>query len=91
MRLVCLPDSYSAILAGSDEAALIPVLLPDMAGAILDWPHQWFWDGQEHVDPTKDATALALRLANLTDRKGRLRRAHELNRYWDDTNRSLLR
>ena len=28
--------------------------------------HQWFWDGQEHVDPSKEATAQATRLANNT-------------------------
>jgi len=26
-------------------------------------PHQWFWDGMEHVDPAKEANALAIRLA----------------------------
>lgn len=28
--------------------------------------HQWFWDGHEHVDPAKDATAQAKRLASGT-------------------------
>lgn len=28
--------------------------------------HQWFWDGQEHVDPQKEADAQATRLANNT-------------------------
>jgi capsid protein len=28
--------------------------------------HQWFWDGQEHVDPLKEANAQATRLANHT-------------------------
>jgi capsid protein len=28
--------------------------------------HQWFWDGMEHVDPAKEATAQATRLANFT-------------------------
>lgn len=23
---------------------------------------QWFWDGHEHVDPVKEATAMAMRL-----------------------------
>jgi len=31
-----------------------------------DWPHQWFWDGHEHVDPAKEATAQATRLASHT-------------------------
>jgi lambda family phage portal protein len=30
------------------------------------WPHQWFWDGHEHVDPAKEATAQATRLASHT-------------------------
>jgi len=29
-------------------------------------PHQWFWDGQEHVDPAKEATAQEKRLSNHT-------------------------
>ncbi|OQB78837.1 MAG: Phage portal protein, lambda family [Planctomycetes bacterium ADurb.Bin126] len=33
------------------------------AGAI---PHQWFFDGTEHVDPAKEATAQATRLASNT-------------------------
>jgi lambda family phage portal protein len=31
-----------------------------------DWPHQWFWDGREHVDPAKEANAQETRLANHT-------------------------
>lgn len=49
-----------------DEAALIPGLLSNNLGPFADWPHQWFWDGHEHVDPAKEATAQATRLANLT-------------------------
>jgi capsid protein len=29
-------------------------------------PHQWFWDGHEHVDPQKEAAAQAMRLASNT-------------------------
>jgi capsid protein len=29
-------------------------------------PHQWFWDGTEHVDPAKEANAQATRLSNNT-------------------------
>jgi capsid protein len=54
------------LAAWFDEAALIPGLLPDGIGPIGDWPHQWFWDGHEHVDPAKEATAQATRLANHT-------------------------
>jgi lambda family phage portal protein len=50
-----------------DEAILIEGLLPDsmrQAEALRD--HQWFWDGQEHVDPAKEANAQATRLQNNT-------------------------
>jgi lambda family phage portal protein len=30
------------------------------------FPHQWFWDGHEHVDPQKEANAQAQRLASNT-------------------------
>jgi len=33
---------------------------------IGDAPHQWFWDGHEHVDPQKEAAAQAQRLASHT-------------------------
>jgi len=31
-----------------------------------DASHQWFWDGHEHVDPAKEASAQATRLASNT-------------------------
>lgn len=49
-----------------DEAVLVPGLLPADSGPIAEWPHQWFWDGQEHVDPAKEANAQATRLSNHT-------------------------
>jgi capsid protein len=54
------------LAAWFDEAVLIPDLLPAGVGPIADWPHQWFWDGHEHVDPAKEATAQRTRLANHT-------------------------
>ena len=30
------------------------------------YPHQWFWDGREHVDPSKEAAAQAQRLESNT-------------------------
>jgi lambda family phage portal protein len=48
------------------EAALVFNLgdvLPDDVVAV---PHQWFWDGHEHVDPLKEASAQAQRLASNT-------------------------
>ena len=54
------------LAAWFDEAVLVPGFLPAGLGLIAEWPHQWFWDGQEHVDPAKEATAQATRLANNT-------------------------
>jgi lambda family phage portal protein len=56
------------LLAWLDEAILISELLPLWMRAIAfrDLPHQWFWDGQEHVDPAKEANAQATRLSNHT-------------------------
>ena len=48
------------------EAVRVPGLLPLAARALDDFPHQWFWDGHEHVDPAKEASAQAERLANHT-------------------------
>ncbi|MBI3866811.1 MAG: phage portal protein [Planctomycetia bacterium] len=50
-----------------DEAVLIEGLLPQSLRTLdADCPHQWFWDGQDHVDPQKEADAQATRLANNT-------------------------
>ncbi|MER3462127.1 MAG: hypothetical protein C4342_03740, partial [Armatimonadota bacterium] len=54
------------LAAWLDEAMLIPGLLPAELGPFANWPHQWFWDGHEHVDPEKEANAQATRLANHT-------------------------
>ena len=54
------------LAAWLDEAVLIPGLLPAGLGPIADWPHQWFWDGHEHVDPAKEARAQATRLKSHT-------------------------
>jgi len=35
-------------------------------GPEVSLPHQWFWDGHEHVDPAKEANAQATRLASNT-------------------------
>ena len=39
--------------------------LPDV-GELSRMPHQWFWDGHEHVDPAKEANAQTQRLASNT-------------------------
>ena len=56
-----------------NEAVLVEGLLPQgmrerrdaSAGPTLP-SHQWFWDGQEHVDPLKEANAQSKRLESLT-------------------------
>jgi len=46
------------------EASLITGLLPaKIAGGI---PHSWMWDGDEHVDPVKEAMATQIELQNGT-------------------------
>lgn len=57
---VVLDPIFEAWLA---EAALATKLIPR---GMTDWPHQWFWDGDEHVDPMKEASAQATRLASRT-------------------------
>ncbi|MDZ4848089.1 MAG: phage portal protein [Pirellulaceae bacterium] len=49
------------------EAILIEGYLPTSL-RMLDstFEHQWFWDGQEHVDPAKEANAQKIRLASHT-------------------------
>lgn len=49
-----------------DEAKLTESLVPTRVRVLDALPHQWFWDGTEHVDPAKEATAQATRLANHT-------------------------
>ena len=49
-----------------DEAILISDYLPLNWRTIRRFPHQWFWDGTEHVDPAKEAKAQEMRLSNHT-------------------------
>ncbi|HRX87718.1 MAG TPA: phage portal protein, partial [Phycisphaerae bacterium] len=50
-----------------DEAVLIEGYLPQSVRMLdVDLPHQWFWDGFEHVDPAKEANAQATRLGSNT-------------------------
>ncbi len=50
-----------------DEAVLIEGYLPQSARTLdAELPHQWFWDGFEHVDPAKEASAQATRLQSNT-------------------------
>ena len=48
------------------EAILVSDLLPLPLRTMNDLPHQWFWDGVEHVDPAKEANAQQTRLKNNT-------------------------
>ena len=47
------------------EAILVSSLIPAQLRS-ADWPHEWMWDGHEHVDPLKEANAQAKRLENGT-------------------------
>ena len=50
-----------------DEAVLIEGYLPQSARMRdVEFAHQWFWDGFEHVDPAKEASAQATRLQSNT-------------------------
>lgn len=50
------------------EAVLVTGLLPLWMRSKNFWElrHQWFWDGREHADPTKEAKAQETRLKNNT-------------------------
>lgn len=49
------------------EASRIDGYLPQSARRLSFVPtHQWFWPGQEHVDPEKEASAQQIRLSSLT-------------------------
>ncbi len=43
------------------EDGFIPAVDP-----LEGWPHQWFWDGYEHVDPLKEAMAQKVRIQSNT-------------------------
>jgi len=47
-----------------EARSVIPALKHISPGDVL--PHQWFFDGNEHVDPVKEALAQEKRLANKT-------------------------
>jgi len=65
LQLAVLDRLFKAWL---NEAVLVEGLLPQsMRSLAATLPeHAWFWDGVEHVDPAKEATAQATRLANHT-------------------------
>jgi lambda family phage portal protein len=64
-------DCETAILdrvlaAWLSEAVLAGMVPREFAAAPHRVPHQWFWDGTEHVDPSKEAVAQEKRLKNGT-------------------------
>jgi len=55
------------LAAWLDEAVLVEGFLPTSLRTLdADFSHQWFWDGHEHVDPAKEATAQGTRLTTHT-------------------------
>lgn len=65
-----------------DEAVMIDGLLP--AGLdITNLPHTWFWDGWVHVDPTKEAQADQIEIANCT--KSRTEICAKRGMSWEDS------
>jgi len=54
---------FGAWMQEATRVLSLPLLLLRKRGA---YPHQWFWDGYEHVDPAKEARAQTTRLANHT-------------------------
>ena len=59
LETVALDRIFSAWLA---EAVRVPEYEMYGQPERIRWPHQWFWDGREHVDPLKEAAAQAKRL-----------------------------
>lgn len=63
LELICLDRIFAAWL---DEMSLATSLIGSGPARLGGWPHQWFWDGSEHVDPLKEADAQKVRLENFT-------------------------
>ena len=59
------------LMAWLEEAALIPDVIPRGLPPMIDWDHQWFWPGREHVDPAKEANAQNTRLKSGTTHRAR--------------------
>jgi lambda family phage portal protein len=51
--------------AWCDEAVLIGAI-PGGIGPMNEWDWAWTWDGREHVDPAKEASAAEIRLRTYT-------------------------
>lgn len=83
-ELVILNRIYRAWL---DEAVMVPGLLPD--GFDLQSPIDWYWDGWEHVDPVKEASADEIGLATHTTTLAQLYARRGMD--WEDALRQRAR
>jgi len=70
-----------------DEAVMIPGLIPD--GFDMATPVDWYWDGWEHVDPVKEASADEIGLATNTTTLAELYARRGLD--WEDALRQRAR
>lgn len=61
---ICVLDPI--LVAWMLEASLIEDYLPQALRTFEPVPHQWFFDGHEHVDPSKEANAQDTKLRNFT-------------------------
>ena len=54
------------VLAAWVNEASLTGILPDNTPPFSEWNWAWQWDGKDHVDPAKEATAAETRLRTLT-------------------------
>jgi lambda family phage portal protein len=62
LERICLDRVLSAWVNEASLAGFIPDGLPPFS----EWNWAWVWDGREHVDPGKEASAAEIRLRTLT-------------------------
>jgi lambda family phage portal protein len=62
LERICLDRVLSAWVNEASLAGFIPDGLPPFS----EWNWAWVWDGREHVDPGKEASAAEVRLRTLT-------------------------
>jgi len=49
-----------------DEALLVPGMIPDDLAPVSDWNWTWVWNGNDGIDPVKEANATETKLSTLT-------------------------